>query len=46
MADNDFAYRQEDAAKLKARREAQRQHRLRQARERYIKQLKQSDNKE
>jgi len=37
MADNDFAYHQEDIAKLKARREAERQRRLRRARETYIK---------
>jgi len=43
MADNDFAYRQEDAERRKARREAQRQQRLRQARLRYIKQQKKQD---
>ena len=37
MADNDFAYRQEDAEKRRQRREAERQRRLRQAREEYIK---------
>ena len=37
MADNDFAYRQEDAEKRRRRREAERQRRLRLAREEYIK---------
>ena len=37
MADNDFAYRQEDAEKRRRRREAERQRRLRRAREQYIK---------
>ncbi len=37
MADNDFAYRQEDAEKLRRRREQDRQRRLRRAREEYIK---------
>ncbi len=37
MADNDFAYRQEDAEKRRRRREAERQRRLRHAREEYIK---------
>ena len=37
MADNDFAYRQEDAEKCRRRREAERQRRLRHAREEYIK---------
>jgi len=37
MADNDFAYRQEDAEKRRRRREQERQRRLRHAREEYIK---------
>ena len=37
MADNDFAYRQEDAEKHRRRREQERQRRLRHAREEYIK---------
>ena len=37
MADNDFAYRQEDAEKRRRRREAERKRRLRHAREEYIK---------
>ena len=37
MADNDFAYRQEDADKRRRRREAERQRRQRRAREQYIK---------
>jgi len=37
MADNDFAYRQEDAEKRRRRREQERQRRLRHAREKYIK---------
>ena len=37
MADNDFAYRQEDAEKRRRRREQERQRRLRHAREQYIK---------
>lgn len=37
MADNDFAYRQEDAEKRRRRREAERQRRLRHARKEYIK---------
>ena len=37
MADNDFAYRQEDAEKRHRRREAERLRRLRHAREEYIK---------
>ena len=37
MADNDFAYRQEDVEKRRRRREAERQRRLRRAREQYIK---------
>lgn len=37
MADNDFAYRQEDAEKRRRRREAERQRRLRHAREEYMK---------
>ena len=37
MADNDFAYRLEDAEKRSRRREAERQRRLRHAREEYIK---------
>ncbi len=47
MADNDFAYRQEDAEKRRRRREAERQRRLRHAREQYIKrqQTGKSDNK-
>ena len=40
MADNDFAYRQEDADKRRLRREAERQRRLRRAREQYIKDKK------
>ena len=44
MADNDFAYRQEDAEKRRRRREAERQRRLRHAREEYIKK-KNEDNK-
>ena len=36
MADNDFAYRQEDAEKRRRRREQERQRRLRHAREEYI----------
>lgn len=43
MADNDFAYRQEDAEKRRRRREAERQRRLRHAREEYIKKKKQSE---
>ena len=42
MADNDFAYRQEDAEKRRRRREAERQCRLRRAREEYIKKKNQS----
>ena len=45
MADNDFAYRQEDADKRKRRREAERQRRLRHAREEYIKK-KNQENRE
>ena len=37
MADNDFAYRQEDAEKRRRRREAEHQRRLKKAREEYIK---------
>lgn len=37
MADNDFAYRQEDAEKRCRRREAERQRRLRHARQEYLK---------
>ena len=37
MADNDFAYRQEDAEKRRRCREQERQRRLRHAREQYIK---------
>ena len=37
MADNDFAYRQEDAEKRRRRREQERQRRLRRARVEYIK---------
>ena len=37
MADNDFAYRQEDAEKRRRRREAERQRRLRHARQEYLK---------
>lgn len=40
MADNDFAYRQEDAEKRRRRRELERQRRLRHAREEYIKRQK------
>ena len=40
MADNDFAYRQEDAEKRRRRREAEHQRRLRRAREQYIKDKK------
>ena len=42
MADNDFAYRQEDAEKRRRRREAERQRRLRHAREEYLKKKNQS----
>ncbi len=42
MADNDFAYRQEDAEKRRRRREAERQRRLRHARQEYIKKKNQS----
>ena len=42
MADNDFAYRQEDAEKRRRRRETERQRRLRHAREEYIKKKNQS----
>ena len=41
MADNDFAYRQEDAEKRRRRHEAERQRRLRHAREEYIKKKQQ-----
>ena len=44
MADNDFAYRQEDAEKRRRRREAERQRRLRHAREEYIKKKNQEKN--
>ena len=44
MADNDFAYRQEDAEKRRRRREQERQRRLRHAREEYIK--RQQEGKE
>ena len=44
MADNDFAYRQEDAEKRKRRREAERQRRLRHAREEYIKKKNKDKN--
>ena len=37
MADNDFAYRQEDAEKRRRRCEQERQRRLRHARDEYIK---------
>ncbi len=40
MADNDFAYRQEDAEKRRRRREQERQRRLRHAREEFIKNIK------
>ena len=39
MADNDFAYRQEDAEKRRRRREQERQRRLKKAREEYIKKI-------
>ena len=42
MADNDLAYRQEDAEKRRRRREAERQRRLRHAREEYIKKKNES----
>ena len=42
MADNDFAYRKEDAEKRRRRREAERQRRLRHAREEYLKKKNQS----
>ena len=42
MADNDFAYRQEDAEKRRRRRELERQRRLRHAREEYIKKKNQT----
>ncbi len=44
MADNDFAYRQEDAEKRRRRREAERQRRLRHAREEYIKKKQKATN--
>ena len=44
MADNDFAYRQEDAEKRRRRREAERQRRLRHAREEYIKKKNQKQS--
>ena len=43
MADNDFAYRQEDAEKHRRRREQERQRRLRHARELYIKKKQQQE---
>ena len=43
MADNDFAYRQEDAEKRRRRRELERQRRLRHAREEYIKKKNQTN---
>lgn len=46
MADNDFAYRQEDAEKRRRRREAKHQHRLRHAREEYIKRKQAEQGKE
>ena len=42
MADNDFAYRLEDAEKRRRRREQERQRRLRRVREQYIKKKKPS----
>ncbi len=44
MADNDFAYRQEDAEKRRRRREQERQRRLRHAREEYIKKKQNLEN--
>lgn len=43
MADNDFAYRQEDAEKRRRRREAERQRRLRHARQEYLKKKNQEE---
>ncbi len=44
MADNDFAYRQEDVEKRRRRREQERQRRLRHAREEYIKKKQNPEN--
>ncbi|MBR0492481.1 MAG: hypothetical protein IJJ83_01845 [Muribaculaceae bacterium] len=44
MADNDFAYRQEDAEKRRRRREQERQRRLRHVREEYIKKKQNQEN--